>query len=427
MIHEITSCQSFPPLGTAHFSSFLLEQTSAKHPQIKPQMTTTAKLFTKLTLGGKKHPIQLNHRVVLAPLTRVRSGDLGVPTEVVTDYYSQRATDGGLLITEATNISATARGYYGAPGLFRQDQLKGWEAVTKAVHAKGGKIFAQLWHTGRVGHPLNQPNGQLPVSSSATNMEDVKSHAITREGRKDYVTPRALDISEIPGIIADYKTAAENAIAVGFDGVEIHAANGYLLEEFLCDGVNKRTDAYGGRIENRARIIFEVVEAVLSSVPSSQVGIRLSPFGDTFGCKDSTPRETYSYVVKKLNDYDLAYLHVIERRGRHADSVDAPEGGVARHFRDIYSGVIISAAGFDRADAIETVEEGSADLVAFGRYFISNPDLVERLRDNAELTPFDSGTFYLQPDMPVQAGYTDYPFMGEVDSGIRSAGYAKEL
>ncbi|KAE9333255.1 hypothetical protein PF008_g14540 [Phytophthora fragariae] len=366
-----------------------------------------SKFFSELTLGGKKTPIQLNHRVVLAPLTRVRSGDAGVPTDVVKEYYSQRATDGGLLITEATNISATARGYYGAPGLFHQDQLKGWEEVTEAVHAKGGKIFAQLWHTGRVGHPLNQPDGQLPVSSSATSMDDIKSHAITREGRKDYVTPRALDISEIPGIVADYKAAAENAIAAGFDGVEIHAANGYLLEEFLCDGVNKRTDAYGGTIENRARIIFEVVEAVLASVPSSHVGIRLSPFGETFGCKDSTPRETFGYVVSKLNDYDMAYLHVIERRGRHADSVDAPVGGVAHYFRGIYNGVIIAAAGFDRADAIKTVEEGSADLVAFGRYFISNPDLVERLRVDAELTPFDSGTFYMQPNMPAQAGYTE--------------------
>ncbi|EGZ14807.1 hypothetical protein PHYSODRAFT_560950 [Phytophthora sojae] len=387
-------------------------------------MASTPKLFSDLTLGGKKDPIQLNHRVVLAPLTRVRSGDAGVPTDVVKEYYQQRATDGGLLITEATNISATARGYYGAPGLFRQEQLKGWQAVTEAVHAKGGKIFAQLWHTGRVGHPLNQPDGQLPVSSSATSMDNVKSHAVTREGRKDYVTPRALDIAEIPGIVADYKTAAENAIAAGFDGVEIHAANGYLLEEFLCDGVNKRTDAYGGSIENRARIIFEVVEAVLSSVAPSHVGIRLSPFGETFGCKDSTPRETYGYVVKKLNDYDLAYLHVIERRGRHADGVDTPVNGVAHHFRGTYKGVIIAAAGFDRADAIKTVEEGSADLVAFGRYFISNPDLVERLRVDAELTPFDSGTFYMQPDMPVQAGYTDYPFLGEEDNGIRSAQYA---
>ncbi|KAK1929840.1 putative 12-oxophytodienoate reductase 5 [Phytophthora citrophthora] len=375
--------------------------------------TTAPSLFSSLTLGGKKDPVELKHRVVMAPLTRVRSGEAGVPTDVVKLYYSQRATDGGLQITEATNISATARGYFGAPGLFRQDQIEAWKAVTAAVHAKHGKIFAQLWHCGRVGHPLNQPDGQLPVSSSATSMENVKSHAVTREGRKDYVTPRALDISEIPDIVADYKRAAENAIAAGFDGVEVHAANGYLLEQFLCDGVNKRTDAYGGSIENRARIIFEVLEAVLSVVPSSHVGIRLSPFGETFGCKDSTPRETYGYVVEKLNSYDLAYLHVIERRGRHADSVDAPAEGVSRHFRGIYNGVLIAAAGFDRIDAIRAVEDGSTDLVAFGRYFISNPDLVERLRSGSALNAFDSKTFYMQPDVPVEVGYTDYPFLDE--------------
>ncbi|POM78655.1 12-oxophytodienoate reductase [Phytophthora palmivora] len=254
-------------------------------------------------------------------------------------------------------------------------------------------------------------------------MEGVKSHAVTCEGRKEYVTPRALDLEEIPGIVQDYRIAAENAIAAGFDGVEIHAGNGYLLEEFLCNGVNKRTDAYGGTIENRARIIFEVVEAVLSVVPSSHVGIRLSPFGDTFGCKDSTPRETYGYVVEKLNNYDLAYLHVIERRGRHADGVDVPPEGVGRHFRGIYDGVMITAAGFDRSDAIKRVEEDATDLVAFGRYFISNPDLVKRLEVDAELNPFDSKTFYVQPDMPVSAGYTDYPFLGEPDNGVRSAEY----
>ncbi|GMF80916.1 unnamed protein product [Phytophthora fragariaefolia] len=204
--------------------------------------TSTTDHFSAFTLGGKKDPVQLKHRVVMAPLTRLRTGEAGTPTDLVAQYYSQRISDGGLIITEATNISATARGYFGAPGLFEQDQIKGWEPVTKAIHDKGGKVFVQLIHTGRVGHPLNQPNEKLPVSSSATSMENVKSHAVTREGRKDYVTPRALNIDEIPGIIADYKHAAENAIAAGFDGVEIHAANGYLLEEFLCDSVNKRTD-----------------------------------------------------------------------------------------------------------------------------------------------------------------------------------------
>ncbi|OWZ01226.1 12-oxophytodienoate reductase [Phytophthora megakarya] len=185
-------------------------------------------------------------------------------------------------------------------------------------------------------------------------------------------------------------------------------------------------DKYGGSIENRARLMFEVAEVVLSSLPSSKVGIRLSPFGDTFGCKDSNPRETYGYVVNKLNDYDLAYLHVIERRGMHADNSNVPKGGVAHHFRGIYKGVLITAAGFNRADAMQTVEDGVADLVAFERVFISNPDLVERLRTNEKLTPYDQKTFYLQPDMSLEAGYTDYPFLGEEDKGIRSTGYARE-
>ncbi|KAG1691629.1 hypothetical protein DVH05_026792 [Phytophthora capsici] len=383
-------------------------------------------LFSAITLGGKQDPVQLKHRVAMAPLTRVRTGDPGTPTDLVVQHYEQRATDGGLLITEATTISPTARGYFGAPGIFNQDQIEGWKSVTKAIHDKGGKVFAQIQHCGRVGHPLNQPNGELPVSSSASSMANVKSHAVTREGRKDYVTPRALDIDEIPGIVADYKRAAENAIAAGFDGVEIHSANGCLLEEFLCDSVNTRTDKYGGSIENRARLVLEVVEAVLSSLSSSKVGIRLSPFGDTFGCKDSNPRETYGYLVNKLNKYDLAYLHVIERRGTHADSIDVPKEGVSRYFRSIYNGVIITAAGFDRADAMKTVEEGAADIIAFGRDFISNPDLVERLRQDEKLTPYDTKTFYLQPDMAIEAGYTDYPFLGEEDKGVRSSGFVWE-
>ncbi|KAG7394990.1 12-oxophytodienoate reductase 1 [Phytophthora boehmeriae] len=372
---------------------------------------SSAKLFSPTKLGGKSSPVQLNHRVVMAPLTRLRTGESGAPGPSVVEHYAQRATDGGLLIAEATHISATGYGYFGAPGLYEQDQLDGWKNVTDAVHKKGGKIFVQLWHTGRVSHPLNQPNEQLPVSSSATTVDDIHTFAVTREGRKDYVTPRALEADEIPGIIADYKRAAENAIAAGFDGVELHAANGYLLEQFLCDSVNKRTDNYGGSIENRARIIFKALEAILSSLPSSQVGIRLSPFGDTFGCKDSTPRDTYGYVVSKLNDYDLAYLHVIERRGMHAASVELPEVGVTKYFRDAYKGVLLSASGYTRAEAIKSIEEDAADFVVFGRDFIANPDLVERLRLDAELNEQDMKTFYPAPDVPYEKGYTDYPFL----------------
>jgi N-ethylmaleimide reductase len=274
---------------------------------------TTPKLFSPLTLGGK-HPVQLQHRVVMAPLTRLRTGESGVPTDLVAEYYAQRSTPGGLIIAEATNISATARGYFGAPGLFTREQVEGWKKVTSAVHAQGAKLFVQLWHTGRVGHPLNQPNEELPVSSSAVGLEGVKTSAVTREGRRKYVTPRALKTHEVAGVVADYKRAAENAIAAGFDGVELHGANGYFIEQFLCDSVNKRTDRYGGSIENRTRLMLEALDAVLSSLDSSQVAIRLSPFGVTFGCTDSNPAETYGYVLKKLSALDLAYVHIVEPR-----------------------------------------------------------------------------------------------------------------
>lgn len=375
---------------------------------------TKPKLFSPFTLGGSKDSVQLKHRVVMAPLTRVRTGDAGICNELVAAYYSQRATDGGLTIAEAANISPTARGYFGAPGLFTPKQVEGWKLVSKAIHDKGGKVFVQMWHTGRVSHPLNQPNGILPVSSTATNMEGVKSDAVTPEGRSKHVTPRALDIEEIPGIVEDYKRAALNALAGGLDGVELHAANGYLIEQFLCDGVNKRTDAYGGSLANRARFLFEVLEGVLSVVDSSKVGIRLSPFGVTFGCTDSNPLETYSYVIKKLNDYNLAYIHIIEPRGQHFKSELVPEGGIAPIFRPLYKGVYMTASGYDRAEAVQAVEEGKVDLVAFGRDFISNPDLVMRLEQDLPLNPGYVKTYqYLNKDTPLELGYTDYPFYEE--------------
>jgi N-ethylmaleimide reductase len=376
-----------------------------------PSEASTPALFSPTTLGGSVNPVELKHRIVMAPLTRMRTGEEGIPGPVVALHYEQRATDGGLLISEATNISPTARGYFGAPGLFDQRQVEGWKHVTQRVHVKGGKIFCQLWHTGRVGHPLNQPGEVLPVSSSATSMEDVTSHAITREGRKDHVTPRALELEELPQIVQDYKTAATNAIAAGFDGVEIHSANGYLLEQFLCDKVNKRTDAYGGSLENRARLIFEVVEGVLSAVPSSQVGIRLSPYGITFGCTDSNPAETYEYVVSKLNAYNLAYLHLVEPRVAHFKGPLVPEGGITSIYRKLFTGVLITSSGYDREEALRVVEQGGADLVAFGRDFIHNPDLVERLRVGAPLNEGNPKTYYVAPGEPLETGYTDYPFL----------------
>jgi N-ethylmaleimide reductase len=368
--------------------------------------SAAAKLFTPITLGGKKDPIRLLHRVVMAPLTRLRTGEEGVQTALGATYYGQRATDGGLIIAEATNITPTARGSFGSPGIFSPEQISAWQPVTQAVHAKGGRIFLQLWHTGRISHPLNQPDGVLPVSSSS-KMENVTAgkKIATREGRQAPVPPRALEAREIPGIVSDYRVAAENALSAGFDGVELHAANGYLLEQFLHDGINDRTDQYGGSVENRARFLFEALEAILSSVESSKVGIRLSPFGGSFGDTDSDPIATYSYVLDKLSNYDLAYAHLIEPRGYHFRNPRTPDHGAARQFRDVYKGVLITASGFDRDSAVQIVEDGAADLVAIGRYFISNPDLVERLRSNAPLTPFDADTFYSGD----HRGYTDYP------------------
>ncbi|ETM50523.1 hypothetical protein F442_05690 [Phytophthora nicotianae P10297] len=370
--------------------------------------SATPKLFTPLTLGGK-NPVQLQHRVVMAPLTRLRTGETGIPTDLVAEYYAQRSTPGGLIIAEATNISPTARGYFGAPGLFTSEQVEGWKKVTRAVHAKGGKIFVQLWHTGRVGHPLNQPNGVLPVSSSAVGLEGIKTSAVTREGRRKYVTPRALGTHEIAGVITDYKRAAENAIAAGFDGVELHGANGYLIEQFLCDGVNKRTDKYGGSIENRARLMFEALDAVLSSLDSTQVAIRLSPFGVTFGCTDSTPAETYGYVLKKLNELDLAYVHIVEPRGFHFRGPRVPRDGTTPFCRSLYHGVLMTSSGFDRAEGIKITKNGTADCVAYGRPFISNPDFVQRLKVGAPWNPWDRKTFYMPAKGPLSLGYTDYP------------------
>ncbi|OWZ16385.1 12-oxophytodienoate reductase [Phytophthora megakarya] len=374
---------------------------------------STPKLFTPVTLGGK-NPIQLKHRVAMAPLTRLRTGAEGVPKDIAVEYYSQRATDGGLIITEATDISKQGNGYYGAPGLYTQEQVDAWKPVTKAIHDKGGKAFAQLWHTGRVSHPLNQPNGGLPVSASATSMEAVTSHAVTAEGRKEYVTPRALNADEIPGIVDDYKTATKNALAAGFDGVELHCANGYLLEQFLCDLTNLRTDQYGGPVENRARFIFEALDGILTVVDSSKVGLRLSPYGIHMACTDSDPLTTYGYVIRKLSDYDLAYLHLIEPFGFHFTGPLVPEGGISPVFRPMYKGVIVAAGGFDRAKAIKNVEEGYDDVIAFGRDFIGTPDIVERLKTDKPLNEYNRKTFYPPTwTSPLEEGYVDYPFWKE--------------
>ncbi|GAB9474592.1 12-oxophytodienoate reductase [Globisporangium polare] len=368
----------------------------------------TEKLFTPLTLGGK-NPIVLQHRISMAPLTRLRAGAAGVQPDIAAKYYGQRSTDGGLIIAEATNITPTGRGYFGSPGIFSQDQIDAWKVVNEAVHAKGGKIFLQLWHTGRVGHPKNQPNGELPVSSSANMSITGQGRIPTPDGREAFVAPRALETEEIPLIFQDYKRASENAIAAGFDGVELHAANGYLPEQFLQDGINDRTDQYGGSVENRASFLFGALEAILESLESSQVGIRLSPYGASFGQFESDVFGTYSYVFNKLNDYDLAYAHIIEPRSFHYDNPNAPKDGATHQFRPVYKGVLMTASGYDRESSIKVVEDGDADMVAIGRYFITNPDIVKRFRLNAHVRPYEGENYYQEGEL----GYTDFPTLEE--------------
>lgn len=354
-------------------------------------------LFSPLQLG----PHTLANRFAMAPLTRNRASRDGVPGPLQVEYYQQRA-GAGLIITEATCISPDAVGYPFTPGLWNGIQVGGWAEVTAAVHGEGGHIFCQLWHVGRISHPDLQPDGRLPVAPSAVRPA---GETFTYEGMKPFVTPRALDTGELPGIVDAYRVAAKNALAAGFDGVEVHAANGYLLDEFLRDGTNQRTDAYGGNIDNRARLLLEVLDAVCGVWGASRVAVRLSPIQPFNDMRDSDPRATFSRVVDLLNAYDLAYLHVTEM-GR-----DAP--GAAGPFfepldlRKIWKGVYMANSGYDKARASAVLAEGKADMVAFGVPFIANPDLPERYRRDAPLNAANPATFYGGGE----EGYTDYPFL----------------
>jgi N-ethylmaleimide reductase len=367
--------------------------------------TSEPKLFTPVKVG----PIQLKHRVVMAPLTRSRSEQPGdVPGKLMLEYYTQRASDGGLIITEATTISVTGRGWFGAPGLYSDQQIEGWSKIVKAVHAKGGRIFAQLWHTGRSSH-FEMTGGPAPVSASVNPLywQDA-SHLVSAPSGWVQPSPhRALDISEIPGIIEDYRKAAARAKAAGFDGMELHSGNGYLLDQFLQDGSNQRTDSYGGPVENRSRLLFEVVEAVVSVWGGERVAVRIAPNGSWNGMSDSNPTSLFAYVAEQLNRFGLAYLHIIEPRVK--GNVLIAEGQdpiAAERLRKVFKGKIIAAGGFEPDTAETVVEKGDADLVAFGRHFISNPDLPKRIRLALPLNPYDRNTFYTFSDR----GYTDYPF-----------------
>ncbi|MCU0833126.1 MAG: alkene reductase [Chromatiaceae bacterium] len=354
-------------------------------------------LFTPLQLG----PHQLPNRLVMAPLTRNRARADGVPTPMMIAYYRQRAS-AGLIISEATCIAPTAVGYPLTPGIWSAEQAAGWAPITAAVHAAGGRIFCQLWHVGRVSHPSLLPAGGLPVAPSAVQPA---GEAATYEGPQPFVTPRALETAELPEIVAQYRRAAEHALAAGFDGVEVHAANGYLLDEFLRDGTNRRSDGYGGSVEHRARLLLEVLAAVCAVWGSDRVGVRLSPIQPFNDMRDSDPEGTFSRVVELLDPLGLAYLHVT-RLGRDAPGAAGPHFDPDR-LRRLWQGVYMTNHGYDRASATAAVVNGEADLVAFGVLFLANPDLPERFRRGAPLNEPDPATFYGGGEQ----GYTSYPFL----------------
>ena len=350
-------------------------------------------LFSPIKLGA----LDLKNRMMMAPLTRNRAGEGGVPQTLNVTYYAQRAT-AGLIVTEATPISPMAHGYPMLPGIYTKAQVAGWRQVTDAVHEKGGKIVLQLWHVGRISHP-SLLNGALPVAPSAIKPT---GKAFTYQGLVDYVEPRALEASELPAIIQDYAHASQCAMDAGFDGVEIHAANGYLLDQFLRDGTNKRTDNYGGSIENRLRLLLEVTQAVVGIIGADRVGVRLSPVNPFNDMHDSSPQALFNAVTEALNPFNLAYLHVIEG-GMGGDAVDFDFAALRKLFNNAY----MANLGFDKARGNAAIASGHADCIAFGVPFLANPDLVERYKIDAPLNEADSSTFY----GGAEQGYTDYPFM----------------
>ncbi|HYO83118.1 MAG TPA: alkene reductase, partial [Bryobacteraceae bacterium] len=347
---------------------------------------------------------------VMAPLTRQRAGTPPhVPNDLMTEYYRQRASAGGLIGTEATQIALAARGYPDTPGIHTDEQVAGWKQITNAVHEKNGLIVLQLWHTGRISHSSFQPDGSVPAAPSAVRPSGKTYTADFK--LVDFETPRALDGSELAGIVQQFADAASRARAAGFDGVEIHGANGYLLDQFLLDGTNRRTDEYGGSIENRARFVLEVAEAVAAAWEPGRVGIRFSPWGSFNDMFDSDPVPLFRYVLRQLSPLGLAYVHLIEPRHQELspDGVDVPAPSASQLFRQDFSGALISAGNYNGERAQAAVRNGLVDAVAFGRYFIANPDLPARLQRNAPLNPYDRSTFYGGD----ARGYTDYPTLVE--------------
>lgn len=355
---------------------------------------TDTKLFAPYTLGD----ITLSNRIVMAPLTRNRAAAGLVPGPNAAEYYAQRAS-AGLIISEASQISQQGQGYQDTPGIYTADQVAGWKVVTDAVHAAGGRIFLQLWHVGRISHVDLQKDGAAPVAPSAI---PAKGKTFVNNGFVDVSAPRALDLDELPGIVEDYRKAAANAIDAGFDGVEIHGANGYLLDQFAKDGANHRTDAYGGSVENRARLMLEVATAVAAEIGAGRTGIRLSPVSPANGISCTDPQTQFDHIVRELDKLGLVYLHMVEgATGGARDNAPFDYHALRTAFRNTY----IANNGYDLPLATQTLADGKADLIAFGRPFIANPDLVARLKTGAALAEPDRATMYGGG----AKGYTDYP------------------
>jgi N-ethylmaleimide reductase len=388
-------------------------QPIAMHKHLKevPQVIVNAheKLFTPVPMG----PITLKHRIVMAPMTRQRSEQPGnVPGDLQLEYYTQRATDGGLIIAEGTAVSQLGHGGYGSPGLWTDGQVSGWARITESVHAKGAFMFAQLWHAGRLAHISS--TGEAPVSPSVdpdfwNNPPGQASMVSTADGMQPPSPHRALHASEIDGIIGQFVTAAENAKTAGFDGIELHGAYGYLLDEFLQDGTNKRTDDYGGSLENRFRLLGDVLAATISVWGPNRVGVRLAPGGTFHGISDSDADTTFGYAADRLNEFELAYLHIIESRIDGFTLIAEDQGAVTtRRLRQRYHGTLLATGGFEPDTAEQTLVDGEADIIGFARHFISNPDLPERIRRDYPLSDYDHDTFYT----PGAKGYIDYPTYG---------------
>lgn len=357
-----------------------------------------SKLFETYKLGA----VTLTNRTVMAPLTRNRALPGNVPNPLAVEYYGQRAS-AGLLVTEGTPVSQQGQGYQDVPGIYTKDQIAGWKKVTEAVHAKGGHIYMQIWHVGRISHVSLQPNGGAPVAPSAI---PAKTKTFVNNTFTDVSEPRALELAEIPGIIDSFARGAANAVEAGFDGVEIHGANGYLLDQFARDSTNKRTDAYGGSLENRAKLMLEVSKAVAREIGADKTGIRISPVTPANDAvADSNPQKLFDYIVDGLSAEKLVYLHVVEgATGGPRDIAPFDYASLRKRF----SGTYIANNGFDLALANKVLDANEADLIAFGKPFISNPDLVERLKTGAALNEPDKATFYGGG----AKGYTDYPVLG---------------